>query len=40
MKSMSLSQVEDDDFMALEAAALQPGNRCEVNPGGKRGLIK
>ena len=26
--------------MAEEAAALHPGDRCEVNPGGKRGVIR
>lgn len=35
-----ISQVEDDDHMAAEAATLHPGSRCEVNPGGKRGVIR
>ena len=35
-----VSQIEDDDHMAAEAATLHPGSRCEVNPGGKRGLIR
>lgn len=26
--------------MATEAATLHPDSRCEVNPGGKRGLIR
>lgn len=36
----SVSQIEDDDHMAAEAATLHPGSRCEVNPGGKRGVIR
>ena len=34
------TQIEDDDYMSSQAAALQVGNRCEVNPGGKRGLVR
>jgi tubulin-folding cofactor B len=34
--------IEDDEHQAEEAAAIvdQVGNRCEVNPGGKRGVVK
>ena len=33
--------VEDDEHQSLEASAIvdQVGNRCEVNPGGKRGVV-
>lgn len=34
------TKIEDDNHMAAEAATLHPGSRCEVNPGGKRGLIR
>ncbi|KAL0051500.1 hypothetical protein WJX82_008707 [Trebouxia sp. C0006] len=34
------AKIEDNDYMLSEAASLQPGSRCEVNPGGKRGLIR
>eukprot|EP00320_Phaeocystis_rex_P000537 CAMPEP_0119092436 /NCGR_PEP_ID=MMETSP1178-20130426/159759_1 /TAXON_ID=33656 /ORGANISM="unid sp, Strain CCMP2000" /LENGTH=305 /DNA_ID=CAMNT_0007076011 /DNA_START=46 /DNA_END=963 /DNA_ORIENTATION=- len=32
--------VTDDEHMADLAAAMKPGDRCEVNPGGKRGEVK
>ena len=32
--------VEDEDFMSAEAAGLSVGERCEVDPGGKRGVIR
>ena len=33
--------IEDDEHQSLEASAIvdQVGNRCEVNPGGKRGVV-
>ena len=33
-------QITDDDHMAELAAAIKVGDRCEVNPGGKRGEAK
>ena len=32
--------ITDDDHMADLAAAIKVGDRCEVNPGGKRGEVK
>ena len=32
--------VEDEDYMSAEAASLSVGQRCEVDPGGKRGVIR
>ena len=30
----------DDDHQGDLASAIKPGDRCEVNPGGKRGLVR
>ena len=30
----------DDDHQRDLASAIKPGDRCEVNPGGKRGLVR
>ena len=32
--------IEDDEYMSTEAGALGVGERCEVDPGGKRGVIR
>ena len=32
--------IEDEDHMSAEASALSVGERCEVDPGGKRGVIR
>ena len=32
--------VDDEDYMSAEAASLSVGERCEVDPGGKRGVIR
>ena len=32
--------VEDEDFMSAEAASMRVGERCEVDPGSKRGVIR
>jgi len=32
--------VEDDEFQLEAASKLEKGQRCEVDPGGKRGEIR
>jgi len=32
--------IEDEDYMSSEASRLRVGERCEVDPGGKRGVIR
>ena len=32
--------IDDEDHMSAEAGALSVGERCEVDPGGKRGVIR
>ena len=32
--------IDDEDYMSAEAGALSVGERCEVDPGGKRGVIR
>ena len=32
--------MEDEEYMSAEAAGLSVGERCEVDPGGKRGAIR
>jgi tubulin-folding cofactor B len=32
--------IEDEEHMAEEAKGVAVGARCEVNPGGKRGLVQ
>ena len=32
--------IDDEDYMSAEASALSVGERCEVDPGGKRGVIR
>lgn len=32
--------IEDEEYMSAEAGALSVGERCEVDPGGKRGVIR
>ena len=32
--------IDDDDYMSAEAGALTVGERSEVDPGGKRGVIR
>lgn len=36
----SAKKVDDDDFQSEAASSLKVGQRCEVNPGGKRGQIR
>lgn len=33
-------QIEDDDYMAAEAAELTTSSRCQIDPGNKRGCIR
>lgn len=33
-------KIEDDDYQAEAAGCISIGQRCEVNPGGKRGEIR
>ena len=33
-------RVEDDEHMAAEASSIAEGDRCEVHPGGKRGVVR
>ena len=32
--------IDDEDYMSTEASTLSVGERCEVDPGGKRGVIR
>ena len=32
--------IEDEEYMSVEASSLSVGERCEVDPGGKRGIIR
>jgi hypothetical protein len=32
--------IEDEEYMSAEASSLSVGARCEVDPGGKRGVIR
>lgn len=32
--------IEDEEYMSAEASSLSVGERCEVDPGGKRGVIR
>ena len=33
-------KVEDEEHMAAEASGIPLGGRCEVDPGGKRGVVR
>ena len=33
-------KVDDEDFQSEAASKLTAGQRCEINPGGKRGQIR
>ena len=35
-----VQRVEDDEHMAEEASGIAEGGRCEVHPGGKRGVVR